>query len=88
MSTCVKNKEQLLPLLEKKSYICKQQEPHSRDLKRVDKAVYTWLISKQSKQIPIEGIIPKEKALEFTKALGEKSLKASNCWLKNLNKKR
>ena len=78
----------VITLAGKKSYISKQQKPHSRDLKKVDKAVYTWLISKQSKQIPIEGIIPKEKALEFTKALGEKSLKASNCWLKNLNKKR
>ena len=63
----------------KKSYISKQQKPCSRDLKKVDKAVYTWLISKQSKQIPIEGIILREKALEYTKALGEKSFKASNC---------
>lgn len=78
----------LITFTVKKSYISKQQKPCSRDLKKVDKAVYTWLISKLSKQIPIEGIIPREKALEFTKALGEKSFKASDCWLKNLNKKR
>lgn len=78
----------LITFTVKKSYISKQQKPCSRDLKKVDKAVYTWLISKQGKQIPIEGIIPREKALEFTKALGEKSFKASDCWLKNLNKKR
>ena len=78
----------LITFTVKKSSISKQQKPCSRDLKKVDKAVYTWLISKQSKQIPIEGIIPREKALEFTKALGEKSFRASNCWLKNLNKKR
>ena len=78
----------LITFTVKKSSISKQQKPCSRDLKKVDKSVYTWLISKQSKQIPIEGIIPREKALEFTKALGEKSFKASDCWLKNLNKKR
>ena len=49
----------------------------------VDKAVYTWFISKQSQNIATDGVILKEKALEFAKALEEIGFKASGDWLSN-----
>ena len=87
MSRRVKNKEKLLVLLEKKGTNSKRQKLWSGDFKKVDKAVYTWLISKRSKQIAIDDVILTEKALEFTKALGETGFKASDCWLSNWEKR-
>ena len=48
---------------------------------KVDKAIYNWFVRKRSHKIPIDGIIIKEKALEFAKALGVKEFKALDCWL-------
>ena len=48
---------------------------------KVDKAIYNWFVGKRSQKIPIDGIIIKEKALEFAKALGVTEFKASDCWL-------
>ena len=51
------------------------------NFEKVDRAIYTWFISKRSQKIPIDGVIIKEKALEFAKALAETEFKASDCWL-------
>ena len=87
--TRVKIKGKLLASLEKKCTNSKRQKLRSGVSKRqikqfTDTAVYTWLIiSKQSQQIPTDGVILKEKALEFAKALGKTGFKASDCWLSN-----
>ena len=48
---------------------------------KVDKTIYNWFVGKRCRKILIDGIIIKEKALEFTKALGVTEFKASDCWL-------
>ena len=55
---------------------------------KVKKAVYIWLISNQTQQKPIAGAIRKEKALKFSKALGDIRFKSSDCWLSNMKKKK
>ena len=54
---------------------------------KVDKAIYSWFVGKKSRKIPIDGIIIKEKALGFAKALGITEFKASDCWLNNWKKR-
>ena len=44
---------------------------------KVDKAIYNWFVGKRSQKLPVDGIIIKEKALEFAKALGLTEFKAS-----------
>ena len=39
---------------------------------KVDKAIYNWFVGKRSQKIPVDGIIIKEKALEFAKTFGVK----------------
>ena len=54
---------------------------------KVDKAKQNWSVRKRSQKIYIEGIMIKEKALEFAKALGVTEFKASDCCLNNWKKK-
>ena len=54
---------------------------------KVDKAIYNWFVGKRSQKLPIDGIILKEKALEFAKALCVTEFKASDCWLNNWRKR-
>ena len=42
---------------------------------QIDKAVFHWFVGKRSQKVPIDGIILKEKALEFAKTLEIKELK-------------
>ena len=58
VSKFVKNKN-FLASLEKKGPNSKRLRLRSGDLKKVDKAVYTWIVSKRSQQIPIDGVILK-----------------------------
>ena len=53
----------------------------------IDKAVFQWFVGKKSQKVPIDGIIFKEKALEFAKTLGIKEFKASDCWLNKWKKR-
>ena len=50
---------------------------------KVDKAIYNWFVRKRNQKLPIDGIIIKEKVLEFANALGVTEFKASDCWLNN-----
>ena len=52
-----------------------------------DKVVFHWFVGKISQKVPTDGIILKEKALEFAKTLGIKELKASACWLNKWKKR-
>ena len=46
----------------------------------IDKACYQWLISALHKNLPVNGIILKDKALYFGKELGLEKFKASDGW--------
>ena len=82
VSTWVKNKNKLLISLEKNGTKSKRKKLRSGNFENVDKAIFTWFISKRS-QVPIDGTILKEKALKFAEALGELDFKASDCWFHN-----
>ena len=68
--TWVKNKHKLTASLEKKGMNSSRKNTRCGNYEKVDKAIYNWFVGKRSQKIPIDGIIIKEKALEFAKALG------------------
>ena len=81
LSTWVKNKHTLTTSLEKKGMSFSRKSTRCGSYDQIDKAVFDWFVGKRSKKVPIDGIILKEKALEFAKTLGIKKFKASDCWL-------
>ena len=83
VSTWVKNKHKLTASLEKKGMNSSQKNARCGNYEKVDKEIYNWFVGKRSQEIPIDGIIIKQKALEFAKAMGITKFKASDCWLNN-----
>ena len=67
--------------LEKKGMNSSQKNTRCGNHEKVDKVIYYWFVGKRSPKIPIDGIIIKEKALEFARALGVTEFKASGYWL-------
>ena len=60
----------------------------SRRCGQIHKAVFHGFFEKRSQKIPNDGIILKEKFLEFMKKLDIKEFKASsNCWLDKTKKR-
>ena len=86
VSTWVKNKHKLRASLEEKGNELLTKKYALWELRKVDNAIYNWFVGKRSQKSPIDGIIIKEKALEFAKALGVAEFKASDCWLNNWKK--
>ena len=86
-STWVKNKHILATSLEKKGISSSRKSTRCGRYDQIDKAVFHWFVGKRSQKVPIDGIILKEKALEFAKTLGIKEFKASDCWLNKWNKR-
>ena len=66
---------------------CSRKTTRCGNYEKIDKAIYNWRVGKRSQKLPIDGIIIKEKALEFAKALGVTELKVSDCWLNNWKKR-
>lgn len=81
VSTWVKNKAKLLKAIEGGSN-SKRQKIRSGDFNDVDTTVYKWFISKRSQNIPIDGVLLKEKAMQYAKELGHKEFMASDGWLR------
>ena len=52
------------------------------DFNAVDKTVYKWFILKRSKNIPIDGTLLKEKAMQYAKELVHKEFMASDGWFR------
>ena len=52
-------------------------------LKEVNKYPSMGFVAKRSQQVPIDGVLLKEKAPEFAYDLGETEFKASDCWRSN-----
>jgi len=87
LSTWLKNKKKLTTSLEKKGMSSSQKSTRCGDYDQVDKAVFKWFVGMRSQQVPIDGTILKEKALEFAKKLKIEGFKASDCWLGNWKKR-
>ena len=54
---------------------------------KINDALLKWFTSIRGNNIPINGPILSEKALEFAKAFNHGSFKASNGWLKGWKEK-
>ena len=52
-----------------------------------DKTIKNWFIDKRSQESPMNGVIVKEKFLEFAKALDVTECKASDCCLSKWKKR-
>ena len=87
LSTWVKNKHKLTTSLEKKGMSSSQKSTRCVSYNQIDKAVFHWFVGKRRQKVPIDGIILKEKALEFAKRLGIREFKASHCWLNKWEKR-
>ena len=86
-STCVKNKHKLTTSLEKKGMSSSRKITPCESYAQIDKAVFHWFVGKRSQKVPVDGIILKEKALEFAKTLRIKEFKASDFRLNKWKKK-
>ena len=84
----LETKRSYWPRSRKKGTNSKRKQLCEGNFENADRAIYTWFIANRSQQIPIDGVILKEKAREFAKALGETEFNASNCWLSNWKKGR
>ena len=72
LSTWVKNKHKLTTSLEKKGMSSSRKSTSCGSYDQIDKAVFHWFVGKRSQKVPTNGIILKEKAVEFVKILGIK----------------
>ena len=71
VSTWFKNKVKLLSSLEKGGSNSKRKTLRAGQFEDVDKAVYSWFVAKRSHQVSIDGVLLKEKALNFAHDLGQ-----------------
>ena len=75
LSTWAKNKHKLTTSLEKNVFFTKKNI-RCGSYDQIDKVVFHWFVGKRGQEIPNDGIILKEEALEFAKTLrGLRSLK-------------
>ena len=78
--TRLKNKEKYLQALEARGTDTVKKLRES-DFDKQDHVVFRWFISKWSQNIPLDGILIKEKALSYAKELRYADVHASNGWL-------
>ena len=69
----MKNKDKMFEVLEQSSFDAKKMR--GCDYEQVDKAVFKWFSLQRSQNVPIDGPILKEKALQFEKVLIFRPLK-------------
>ena len=75
ISTWMKNKNKLFEGLEQSSSDAKKMR--GCDYEQVVKAVFKWIFLQRSQSVPIDGPIPKEKAIQFAKSFNFPTFKAS-----------
>ena len=80
----MKNKEKYLQVLQTRNR-GKVKKLREKDSYKLDHVVFCWLISKRDENIPIDGIMIKEKILSYVKELGFEDFHASNGADKNTN---
>ena len=84
ISTWMKNKDKLFEGLEQSSSDAKKMR--RCDYEQVEKAVFKWFSLQRSQNVPIDGPILKEKALQFAKSFNFPIFKASDGWLNKWKK--
>ena len=85
ISTWMKNKDKLFESLEQCSSDAKKVR--RCDYEQGDKTVFKWFSLQRSQNVPIEGPILKEKALQFAKSSNFPTFKASDGWLDKWKKR-
>ena len=85
ISTWMKNKDKLFEGLEQSSSDAKKMR--GCDYEQVEKAVFKWFSLQRSQNVPIDGPILKEKALQFAKSFNFPTFKASDGWLDKWKKR-
>ena len=59
----------------------KKRKLRESDFEKLDNVVFRWFLSKQSRKIPIDGNLIKEKAITYAKELGYNNFHGSAGWL-------
>ena len=85
ISTWMKNKNKLFEGLEQSSSDAKKMR--GCDYQQVDKAVFKWFCLQRSQNVPTDGPILKEKALQFAKSFNFLTFKVSDGWLDKWEKR-
>ena len=85
ISTWKKKSEKLFNSLEKSSHTIKKLR--GCDYEEVDQALYKWFVLQRSQNVPIDGALLKEKAMQFAETFDSKSFKASEGWLDKWKKR-
>ena len=82
LSTWVKNKQKIFSTFEQSKVTAKRKKLRTGAYDDVDQAVFKWFNSKRSQQIPIDGPMLKEKAIDFAKARNQPDFKSFR-WMAN-----
>ena len=80
VSTWLKNKEMIVSAFESGKNP-KRLKLKTAENDNLDKCIYKWFLSAREQNVPVNGIILKEKAVFFAKELDIKDFQASNGWL-------
>ena len=82
ISTWMKNKDKLFEGLE-------QSSSDAKNVRGCDyeQAVFKWFFLQRSQNVPVDGPILREKALQFAKSFNFPTFKASDGWLDKWKKK-
>lgn len=83
VSTILKNAKSIIEKMEN-SDVCSGNRLMKKGMyQKVDEAILEWFKTVRQQNLPISGVIIKQKALEFTTKLNETNFKASTGWLDN-----
>lgn len=80
-STWLPNREKIIAAYKSGGVNLKRQKMRKADHEKLDKAVCTWFPSTHTKNVPVSGVILRNKALEFAASLHVADFKASDGWL-------
>ena len=81
VSTCLANKYTILAAYESGEINPKRQKMKRAENEDLDKAVDTWFHNTRANNVPVSGVVLKEKALQFAKSLHLDDFRASDDWL-------
>ena len=82
VSTWLANKDKIFAAYESGEINPKRQKMKKRaENENLDKAVYSWFHNTRANNVPVSGVVLREKALQFAKSLHLDDLRASDGWL-------
>ena len=76
--TCLANKDKCLAAYDSEGIKPQRQKMKRAENEDLDKAVYTWFNNTSANNIPVSGVVLKEKVLQFAKSLHLDDFRASD----------